>query len=67
MDHSMFVQGHQAVGELHTQSANFFLAQTAFGNHLIERLARNELHDEEIDSRLGVEVVNGRDIRVVES
>jgi hypothetical protein len=66
MDHSVFVQGDQAVGELNTQSANFFLAQTSFGNHLIERLARNELHDQEIDSRLGVEVVNRRYIRVVE-
>jgi len=49
-----------------SESPDFFLAAAAFENHLIEPLAGNEFHDEEIDSCLGVGVVNRRDVRMIE-
>jgi hypothetical protein len=66
MHHAVLMQSDQAISELRTQYSNFFLAEAALENHLIEPLAGNEFHDEEINSCLGVEVMNRRDIRMVE-
>jgi hypothetical protein len=66
MDDSVVVRRLQAVGQLDPERAHFRLGQRSVANALLERDAVDVFHDEVIDIARGVEVVDSRDVRMIE-
>lgn len=64
--HPVLVQRDESVRKLHPQTSDFLLAEATLADHLIESLAVDEFHDEKIDTSVGVEIVDGRNIRMIE-
>ena len=60
------VQRDQTVRQLDPDPPHLVVGEAALANQGIDRRPGDELHHEEIDAVIGIEVVNGRDVRVIE-
>ena len=60
------VRRREAVGQLSTDAQHVGFGDGTACEPLTQRLARDELHDEEVDSSLSREVVDLRDVRMVQ-
>ena len=66
MDQSLFVGGFERFGRLPAQPDDLRFRQSSGRQHLRERDARDVLHGQEVHISLGVEVVDRRDVGVIE-
>ena len=67
MDDARFVRGRERIGDLHAEAQCLTDPETFRRNDVIERPTGRVLHHDEIDSRLGTDVVNGDDAWVIQS
>jgi hypothetical protein len=66
MDDPFAVSGAQPLGELHAQAQDFALGQRRPADLVVQSAALDQLHHQEVRAALVVEVVDGRDVGVVE-
>jgi len=66
MNDGAIMGGGEAVGELNGEGKEVRFGEGTWGEGGVERVARNEFHDEEIGIALGVEIVDGGDVGVIQ-
>ena len=66
MEDAGLVRGCQRIGDLHAVAQRLGHAEAPGGNHLVQRAAGDVLHHDEVDARVGPDVVDRDDARVVQ-